>query len=123
MVQGDGLQIRYSSVQIRPSPPGLTADFDGLSCHFGISGFCLVPSIVPFSCHFLLDRFHDKLPENPGEYLCGIECDGEAYHTNPISRERDRLREEILNARGWQLHRIWGMEWLRNRDYENTKNA
>jgi hypothetical protein len=57
-------------------------------------------------------------PEQPGEYLCGVECDGERYHSNPISRERDRLREDILNARGWKLHRIWGMEWLRNRDYE-----
>jgi transcription elongation GreA/GreB family factor len=57
-------------------------------------------------------------PDNPGTYICGIECDGAPYHTDPVARDRDRLREEILVARGWKIYRIWSTAWYRNRKSE-----
>lgn len=55
-----------------------------------------------------------KDSENPGRYLIGIECDGATYHSSRSARDRDRLRQEVLESLGWQLHRIWSTEWYRN---------
>lgn len=54
-------------------------------------------------------------PGAPGSYALGIECDGAMYHSSRTARDRDRLREEILRGLGWNLHRIWGTDWYRNR--------
>ena len=51
----------------------------------------------------------------PGEFLLGIECDGASYHRSPTARDRDRLRQQILEKLGWKIHRIWSTEWFRNK--------
>jgi hypothetical protein len=59
-------------------------------------------------------------PRNPGKYLVAVECDGAKYHSSPVARDRDRLREQILKKLGWQIYRIWSTDWYRNRrDTEN----
>jgi REase_MTES_1575/Protein of unknown function (DUF4011)/AAA domain len=50
-------------------------------------------------------------PEKRGTWLLGIECDGAAYHSSRTARDRDRLRQEVLEGLGWTLHRIWGPAW------------
>ncbi|MFH1950950.1 MAG: DUF3320 domain-containing protein [Pseudomonadota bacterium] len=54
-------------------------------------------------------------PDNAGRYLMGIECDGAKYHSSPVARDRDRLRQQILEKLGWRIHRIWSTDWYRNR--------
>ncbi|MFE1902226.1 DUF3320 domain-containing protein [Streptomyces gardneri] len=54
-------------------------------------------------------------PELPGAYALGIECDGAMYHSSKTARDRDRLREQVLNGLGWRLYRIWGTDWYRGR--------
>ncbi|MFG2924646.1 DUF3320 domain-containing protein [Streptomyces sp. NPDC048305] len=54
-------------------------------------------------------------PEMPGAYALGIECDGAMYHSSKTARDRDRLREQVLNGLGWRLYRIWGTDWYRGR--------
>lgn len=51
----------------------------------------------------------------PGRYLIGVECDGAQYHSSPVARDRDRLRQQVLEGLGWNLHRIWSTDWYRNR--------
>lgn len=53
-------------------------------------------------------------PDWPYGYLLGVECDGAAYHSSKSSRDRDRLRQEVLEGLGWRLHRIWSTDWFRN---------
>jgi very-short-patch-repair endonuclease len=50
----------------------------------------------------------------PHGYLLGIECDGATYHSGKAARDRDRLRQEVLESLGWALHRIWSTDWFRN---------
>lgn len=52
--------------------------------------------------------------ESPGRYLLGIECDGAAYHSARSARDRDRLRQQVLEAMGWKIHRVWSTDWFRN---------
>jgi very-short-patch-repair endonuclease len=55
-------------------------------------------------------------PDHPGRYLIGIECDGASYHSAKTARDRDRLRQQVLEQLGWTLHRVWSTDWLQNRD-------
>jgi len=60
-------------------------------------------------------------PEHPGTYLLGVECDGAAYHSSAVARDRDRLRQEVLEGLGWTLHRVWGPSWYRDRPGEEAR--
>ncbi|SEB45486.1 DUF4011 domain-containing protein [Paenibacillus sp. GP183] len=60
-------------------------------------------------------------PNNPGSYLLGIECDGAAYHSSKTARDRDRLRQEVLESLGWKIHRIWSQDWFRRKREEIDK--
>jgi very-short-patch-repair endonuclease len=53
-------------------------------------------------------------PERPGRYLLGIECDGASYHSARSARDRDRLRQQVLEGLGWRIHRIWSSDWFRD---------
>ncbi len=60
-------------------------------------------------------------PERPGRYLLGLECDGASYHSAPSARDRDRLRQEILEAHGWTIHRIWSTDWFQREKNETDR--
>ncbi len=51
-------------------------------------------------------------------FTLGIECDGPNYASAHSTRDRARLRKEVLEGLGWQLHRIWALDWYRNEDAE-----
>lgn len=68
----------------------------------GVSGFKIDLAIVN--------------PKNHGEFLLGIECDGAAYHSSKSARIRDRMRQDILESRGWKIYRIWSQHWYGNKD-------
>lgn len=53
-------------------------------------------------------------PHARGQYLLGIECDGATYHSAASARDRDRLRQMILEGLGWNIHRIWSTDWWIN---------
>lgn len=57
-------------------------------------------------------------PDFPGRYLLGIECDGATYHSARSVRDRDRLRQAILENLGWTIHRIWSTDWFRDPESE-----
>jgi very-short-patch-repair endonuclease len=91
---------------------GLESKF-GFEVHtqVGVAGFFIDLAIVD--------------PDRKGRYILGIECDGVAYHSSPSARERDRLRQSILESQGWIIHRLWGIDFFRKRDQEldKIKNA
>lgn len=60
-------------------------------------------------------------PNKPGRYILGIECDGASYHSSQSARDRDRLRQEILEGLGWTIYRIWSTAWFTNPDAEIDK--
>jgi hypothetical protein len=50
-------------------------------------------------------------PDRPGDYLVGVECDGAAYHSAATARDRDKVRQAILEGLGWELLRVWSTDW------------
>jgi very-short-patch-repair endonuclease/DNA polymerase III delta prime subunit len=57
-------------------------------------------------------------PEKPGKFLIGVECDGATYHSAHTARDRDRIRQQVLENLGWRLHRIWAPDFLTRREAE-----
>ena len=58
---------------------------------------------------------------NSSDYVLAIECDGATYHSSKNARDRDRLRQTILENMGWKFYRIWSTEWFKNRIVEQEK--
>ena len=62
-------------------------------------------------------------PEHKSVYLAAIECDGASYHSGVTVRDRDRIRQEILEGLGWRgrIWRIWSTDWFRNPQLEAAR--
>ena len=61
----------------------------------------------------------------PGRYILAVECDGATYHSSASARDRDRIRQAVLEGLGWRFHRIWSTDWFRNAagEIERLKDA
>ncbi len=71
-------------------------------------GWTVVPQIGVSRFRIDLGIVH---PDRPGDYLCGVECDGAAYHSAATARDRDKVRSRILDGLGWTLVRVWSTDW------------
>jgi len=60
-------------------------------------------------------------PSRPGRYVLGVECDGATYHSHATARDRDRLRQFVLEELGWKISRIWSTSWYRDPKREIQK--
>ncbi|EJL90176.1 DUF4011 domain-containing anti-phage protein Hhe [Pantoea sp. GM01] len=75
------------------------------------AGFCCEPQ-VGVAGFFIDIAVRD--PGKQGHYLMGIECDGATYHSAKSARDRDRLRQDVLEGLGWRIRRIWSTDWFSN---------
>jgi len=62
-------------------------------------------------------------PQQEGRYLLGVECDGATYHSARSARDRDRLRQGVLEDHGWIIHRVWSTDWFQRPDDQIRKIA
>ncbi|AQS86893.1 hypothetical protein AA101099_0753 [Neoasaia chiangmaiensis NBRC 101099] len=53
-------------------------------------------------------------PDLPSTFLAGVECDGATYHRSATARDRDRLRQAVLENLGWNILRLWSTDWWTN---------
>ncbi|HEV3089938.1 MAG TPA: AAA domain-containing protein, partial [Candidatus Cybelea sp.] len=91
-------------------------DFEGdIAGALAAEGFELIPQYGVSNYRIDLAVKH---PSEPGRFLLAIECDGATYHSSPTARDRDRLRQQHLEALGWRFHRIWSTDWFYNRSEE-----
>jgi len=62
-----------------------------------------------------------KHPALDSRFVLGIECDGATYHSARTARERDRLRQTVLEDIGWRIYRIWSTDWIKDPVTEGQK--
>ena len=55
-----------------------------------------------------------RRPDGDG-YLLAVECDGPAYAAQRTARDRDELRASVLKGLGWNVTRIWSVDWALDR--------
>ena len=60
-------------------------------------------------------------PRHANVFVLGVECDGASYHSSRSARDRDRLRQEVLESAGWRIYRVWSTDWFSNREHELRK--
>jgi len=60
-------------------------------------------------------------PEDSSKFILALECDGASYHSSSTARDRDRLRQEVLENLGWRFYRIWSTDWFLNPSREMSK--
>ncbi len=53
-------------------------------------------------------------PGFAGSFIAGIECDGARYHSSATARDRDKVRQAVLEGLGWKILRVWSTDWFRN---------
>lgn len=75
-------------------------------------GITLIPQVGVAGYRIDFGVLDDDLP---GRFICGLECDGVAYHASETARDRDRLRQQVLEDRGWVIYRIWSTDWFKDR--------
>ena len=68
-----------------------------------------------------LDYFNKMSTLDKSRYIFAVECDGKVYHSSYSARKNDRLRQEVLEKKGWTFFRIWSTDWNRDPISELTK--
>jgi len=62
-----------------------------------------------------------RCPHDSNKYIIGIECDGVMYNSARTARERDRLRQAVLENMGWKMYRVWSTDWVKDPKNEGKK--
>ena len=57
----------------------------------------------------------------PVGFIAGIECDGAPYHSGLSVRDRDHIRQTILENLGWSIYRVWSTDWFADPARETAK--
>ncbi len=60
-------------------------------------------------------------PKNLDNYVLAIETDGQIYRSAKTTRDRERLRRQVLKSLGWNTHKVWARDWVKNADLEIEK--
>ena len=57
----------------------------------------------------------------PLGFIAGVECDGATYHSHYTVRDRDRIRQSVLEGLGWRIWRVWSTDWFNDPDRETER--
>jgi len=57
-------------------------------------------------------------PADPGKYLLGVLLDGPGYGSAKTTRDREVAQTGVLKGLGWNVLRVWSVDWWNNRDKE-----
>lgn len=104
------LSVRHEDVQETLSKQHLSASISKMlqekglevKCNIGTSGFKVDIGIVH--------------PDKPQQYILGIVVDGHYYYNAHTTNDREMVIPSVLKALGWNIHRIWTIDWYENSD-------
>jgi RecA/RadA recombinase len=60
-------------------------------------------------------------PSDANLYVAGIAVDGRGFAGVRSARERDRLRDAVLSAKGWTMLRAWSADWFASPQAQTAK--
>jgi very-short-patch-repair endonuclease len=115
--------LQYAESGILPERPPAGGSFDSpfeAAVAEAVASFGFVVDSQVGSAGFKID-LAVRDPARPERYILAIECDGASYHSALWARERDRLRQQVLEGLGWRFYRIWSTDWFYRRTEELEK--
>lgn len=60
-------------------------------------------------------------PGDPDKYICALLIDDAEYTNLPTMRDRAHLIPSVLKHNGWNLYRIWALDWFMTREKEEQR--
>ncbi|MGE0932195.1 DUF3320 domain-containing protein [Peijinzhouia sedimentorum] len=54
-------------------------------------------------------------PNNKHQYILGILVDGKNYFNTQTTNDRELLIPSVLQSLGWNIYRIWALDWMKNK--------
>ena len=60
-------------------------------------------------------------PDNSEGYIMGIMIDGRRYYNTLTERDREICQPGVLQGLGWNLQRVWTVDWFMNRERVLTR--
>jgi hypothetical protein len=115
--------LRYvegRQAQIEPEVAAAAEDVDG--CRREIAGRLEAHG---FAADLVAGAFGVDLavrhPREPSLYVAGIATDVPGFASVRSARERDRLRDAVLSARGWTMLRAWSADWFASPQAQTAK--
>jgi len=103
---------RLDSAEVRPAADTETSFEREVFNELTRQGVRLVPQVGIAGYRIDFGVLDESLP---GRFVCGLECDGAAYSGSETACDRDRLRQQVLESRGWTLFRVWSTDWFKDR--------
>ncbi|MCK9523173.1 MAG: DUF3320 domain-containing protein [Proteobacteria bacterium] len=108
--ENGNLTLRHEDVQESINQKHLSASISkkliakGLEvkCNIGTSGFKVDIGILH--------------PNKPQQYILGIVVDGLYYYNAHTTNDREMIMPSVLKSLGWQIHRVWSIDWYENSD-------
>ncbi|SFK17267.1 DUF4011 domain-containing protein [Methylocapsa palsarum] len=115
--------LHFAETGILEQPVSATQEFDSpfeatVAAAIENMGYKVDPQVG--SAGFKID-LAVRDPSDPGRYMLAVECDGATYHSALWARERDRLRQQVLEGMGWRIYRIWSTDWFYRRGEQLEK--
>lgn len=80
--------------------------------YYGVTGLLFSPTFASDSTVYLATW---------SGFLAGIECDGAMYHSAKSAKDRDALRQAVLEDMGWTIYRVWSTDWYNDPRSETQK--
>mgnify|MGYP002656260081 CR=1 FL=1 len=60
-------------------------------------------------------------PQNQKKYIMGVIIDGKNYYNAETSVDRNVIQPSVLKDLGWNIERIWSIDWYEDRDRQINK--
>lgn len=57
-------------------------------------------------------------PTSPNEYILAVLIDGDNYYKAQTSNDRNIIQPNVLESLGWNVHRIWSIDWYEDKEKE-----
>lgn len=116
------MYLDYARTGVTEIPKLMNGDYDSdfeefVAERLQAAGYSVVPQLGVSG--YRIDLAIEN-PKAPGCFIAAIECDGATYHSGLSVRDRDRIRQEVLESLGWRgkIWRIWSSDWWRDPDLE-----
>ena len=100
------------------------AAYDAQSCDGIARAICRALGAQGYATDLCVGRSEYRIdvgvidPKCPDRYLLGIMLDGFAYGAAKTTRDREIAQTNVLSGLGWNIYRIWCMDWWDNCEKE-----